>query len=481
MAYTVTGRIGRGGMGVVDLATDEQGNQFALKRLVLHGSVEEMSDARHRIRREAEVLAQLDHPGIVRLIDVIDEDDDVILVMPYLSGGTLAEHVQKNGPLSPSEVLDLGDQILRALSAAHRQGVIHRDIKPANIIFDENGKPHLTDFGAAIARDATAGLTMAGMVVGTPEYMSPEQAKGLHAGPESDIFSLGATLRFAATGSPPFGRGDAAIIIQRAAKGQVDPWPRGTDRALRRRLSPMLRTDPTKRPSAATLVGGPSGTEVMKAPQHRRRSILLASSIAAVAIMMAGATTLFFAFKAPSKEIASASTTNSSTEPEEISSPTTPCQDLPYQPCGQPSAPFTDGMKCLANHADYDGDSRNGCEAAPDNVDGTILVDSITANLVPDLDTDSYPFKVFDKFQLLCDGSLKVTLTAPMGVSMRLEIIDGTQVIGTTVSSDGAPSTVALVEPSCMGDDTVNLIARVSWVGNARSAEPYVITRSGSF
>ena len=125
-------RLGRGGMGVVDLATDPSGNLVACKRLLLHGSADEMHRARHRIRREAAALARLRHPNIVPLLDVVDDGDDVVLVLPYLPGGTLAEQVAHHGTLSPGQVHVLADALFGALAEAHRQGIVHRDIKPAN-------------------------------------------------------------------------------------------------------------------------------------------------------------------------------------------------------------------------------------------------------------------------------------------------------------------------------------------------------------
>ncbi len=102
---------------------------------------------------------------------------------------------------------------------------MHRDIKPANVLFDESGHAYLTDFGVATMRDATSGLTATELVIGTPEFMAPEQARGERATPASDVFSLGATLRYAATGTPPYGRGDARVILNRAAEGKLDRLP----------------------------------------------------------------------------------------------------------------------------------------------------------------------------------------------------------------------------------------------------------------
>lgn len=474
MSYTVTTRLGRGGTGVVDLATDARGRSVALKRLALHGSAQEMERARQRIRREAEVLAQLDHPGIVRLLDVVDEGDEVVLVMPYMSGGTLSDRIRHHGPMSADEVAALADHLLSALAAAHRQGVVHRDIKPANILFDDSGAPCITDFGTATARDITSGLTATGMIIGTPEYMAPEQARGEPAGTASDMFSLGATLRYAATGTPPFGRGDPAVILRRAAKGRVDPWPDHVDSQLRRRLSPMLRREPDRRPSAATAAGGPAGTEILRRARPGRLTAVVAAG-AAVLVVAVAAVALIAGTR-------SRGTGEVSAEPQVAETETsTPCSDLPYQPCGSPVAPFTDGVRCVANHADYDGDPANGCEAAPDTVDGSELIDQIAANLVPVDDVDRYPFHVKDEFQLFCNGQVKLTLTAPVGVSMRLDVLEGTRIIATEVSSGGRPAVVTLDEPNCFDDDTTDLVARVSWVGESRSAQPYQLTRSGSW
>src|SRR5215471_11684216 len=133
VSYSLLQRLGRGGMGVVDLAVDQEGRPVALKRLDLRGSAEELHLARLRVRREAEVLSVLHHPNIVPLLDVVDDGDDLVLVMPYLSGGTLASLVAARGPMPPAYVDELADALLGALAAAHRAGIVHRDIKPGNV------------------------------------------------------------------------------------------------------------------------------------------------------------------------------------------------------------------------------------------------------------------------------------------------------------------------------------------------------------
>ena len=124
----------------------------------------------------------------------------------------------------------LADALGSALAEAHRAGVVHRDIKPGNVLFDADGVPHLADFGVASSRDDTAGLTVIGTVVGTPGFMAPEQARGEGAGQASDVFALGATLLYAATGEGPYGKGAAELLMVRAAQGKVRPIPRSLPR-----------------------------------------------------------------------------------------------------------------------------------------------------------------------------------------------------------------------------------------------------------
>ena len=466
-------RLGRGGMGVVDLARAPDGRQVALKRLTLHGSTDDIARARQRIEREAEVLTRLHHPNVVELLDVVEEGDELTLVMPYLTGGTLAERVSRHGPAPVEEVERLADVLSSALAAAHRAGIVHRDIKPANVLFDADGVPHLADFGVASSRDDTAGLTAVGMVVGTPGFMAPEQARGDEAGQAADVFSLGATLLFAATGEGPYGRGAPDLLMVRAAQGKVQPVPRSLPIGLRRRLQAMLDPRPERRPSAAALAGGPHGTEVARAAVGRRRrrwplwagagGVALAGVVAALAVS--------------ARETETPTTTTAPT------STTEPCTDRPYQPCGQAQpAPNTDGRRCLEGFDDYDGDPDNGCEAAPDGLaDGTPLTDRVEGTIVPRDDVDTFTVEVRDERQLLCDGELRITLTAPAGVTLRLEVLEDGEVLGQATSADGVAASVTLREPECFFDDTTTLQARVSPVGSDRSAEPYVLERRGSF
>ncbi|MEO6987596.1 MAG: serine/threonine-protein kinase [Aquihabitans sp.] len=481
MRYETIRRLGRGGMGVVDLARDEDGREVALKRISLHGTPEELEKARQRIRREAEVLRQLDHPGIVTLIDVFDDGDDLVLVMDYLPGGNLYTLVNTEGPLPSAQVREIGNRLLDALAWAHRQGIVHRDIKPANVLFDADGNAALADFGAAIHRDATPGLTGTEMVMGTPGFMSPEQARGDDATAASDVFSLGATLAFAATGEGPFGTSDPRVLMLRAAAGRTQKLPRTISPDLRRRMEAMLDKDPLRRPTAAAVRGGTDGTRPHSVPKPRPRPnkrVLVAG--AAVLALLVGI--IGFALVSSARGADPAETVPFNLP---VISIPEPCVDLPYQPCGQDEpAPNTDGRVCINGHADYDGDPTNGCEAAPDgNPPNLVLDEAIEGNIVPADEVDRFLLPVEDRFNLLGDGKLKVTLTAPAGSIMRLTVLSSSgKVLGTGISSGEETLVLTMQEPSRLGDDSTTLTIEVSLEPGAVPTEaPYRLTTSGSW
>jgi hypothetical protein len=259
VSYDVVGLLGRGGSAVVELAVDSTGRRVATKRVALSGSEAQMQVARRRLRREAAILSGLAHPGIVPVIDVVDDGSEIVLIFPALIEN-LEDRVGRLGPLPPGEVARIGRVLTEALAAAHRHGVVHRDIKPANVLFDESGHPALADFGVAATREVTAGLTEPGAVIGTPMWMAPEQARGEPAGPAGDVFSLAATIHFAATGRGPYAPGPAAAVVARAAAGEIRAVAADLPGALRAPLVRMLDPRPERRPSAAEVLGGTVGT-----------------------------------------------------------------------------------------------------------------------------------------------------------------------------------------------------------------------------
>ena len=202
--YQIIDVIGRGGMGIVLRALDTKLNRIVAVK-VLAPDLAANPNARRRFLREAQAAAAVSHPHVVT-IHAVDEDKLPYLVMECVVGQSLQEKLDRAGALRLTEILRIGRQVAEGLAAAHEQGLIHRDIKPANILL-ENGveRVKITDFGLARAADDVA-ITRTGEVSGTPQYMSPEQARGEHVDQRSDLFSLGCVLYAMCTGRPPFRR-----------------------------------------------------------------------------------------------------------------------------------------------------------------------------------------------------------------------------------------------------------------------------------
>ena len=202
--YELRQELGRGGMGVVYLAQQTSlGREVAVK-MILRGQFASQAD-RERFEAEAQAAARLDHPGIVPVYEVGEIDGRPYFSMKHVRGTTLAQRLAE-GPLAPREAAVLLAKVARAIHFAHMRGVLHRDLKPSNILLDEQGEPHVTDFGLAKQTAAAEPLTKTGAVLGTPAYMSPEQAAGQRGqvGPRSDVYSLGVILYHMLTGRPPF-------------------------------------------------------------------------------------------------------------------------------------------------------------------------------------------------------------------------------------------------------------------------------------
>lgn len=211
--YAIVKELSRGPITTVYL-----GKQIALERpvliKVLNTQWQNESDLLERFRREAIICARLKHPNIVNIFDVSTDPKNLYLIIEYLEGEDLEEFIKKHHPLPFEIILHLSKQILSGLAYAHSHGIIHRDIKPGNIMIDREGAVKITDFGLARAEDLPA-ITLQGGTVGTPAYMSPEQAKGASVGQQSDIFSLGATIQELASGKSFFAAKNVAASIQK--------------------------------------------------------------------------------------------------------------------------------------------------------------------------------------------------------------------------------------------------------------------------
>ncbi len=219
--YRVISRLGSGGMADVYLAHDQLlGRQVAVK--VLHAHFAEDQEFVERFRREASSAAALSHPNIVGIFDRGEWDGTYYIAMEYVEGRTLKKIVEEHGALDVVLAIDLALQILQAARFAHSRGVIHRDLKPQNVIVDEEGRARVTDFG--IARAGASEMTMTGSVLGTAQYLSPEQAQGYPVTEASDIYSTGVILYELLTGVLPFeGETPVAIAFKQVAAEPVPP------------------------------------------------------------------------------------------------------------------------------------------------------------------------------------------------------------------------------------------------------------------
>ena len=202
---------------------------------------------RERTLREARTAARLSHPNVVAIYDVVEDDGRPWIVMELVPSRSLRDVVQENGPLPAQQAAAVGLQVLTALNAAHALGIMHRDVKPGNVLIDATGRAVLADFGIARTQDSST-LTTSGMIVGSPSYIAPERARGERGGPESDLWSLGATLYALVEGRPAYDRAGALPTLMAVVNEDPDPptragalWPviRGLlDHVPSRRLGP---------------------------------------------------------------------------------------------------------------------------------------------------------------------------------------------------------------------------------------------------
>ncbi|MFF4532553.1 serine/threonine-protein kinase [Streptomyces sp. NPDC001407] len=253
--YRVTATIGRGGMGVVARAVDTLLNrEVAVKvlRAYTDASAPELADLRARMRREAQAAARIRHRGVVTVHDVTEEEGLPVIVMELVDGPSLDDVLVERGALDPREAAAIGAELMDALDAAHRAGVLHRDVKPGNVLLERGGRVVLTDFGIATMEtagdDAMAKLTRSGEIVGSLDYLPPERAQGTEPGPASDIWSLGMTLYAAVEGTSPFRRTSVWSTLS-AIVSEPLPEPQRAG-PLAPVLQALMAKDPERRPTA---------------------------------------------------------------------------------------------------------------------------------------------------------------------------------------------------------------------------------------
>src|ERR1700758_2187103 len=262
--YRLLAPIGRGAMGVVWRARDQLlDRDVAIKEVLISAmlSPQERAQAYQRTLREAKTAARLNHPGVVTVYDVAEDEGRPWIIMQLVSAQSLDQVLSTSGPLSPRRTAEMGRQLLAALSSAHAAGVLHRDVKPSNVLLGRDDHAVLTDFGIATFAGDTR-LTQTGMVMGSPGFTAPERIRGEDATPASDLWSLGATLYAAVEGHGPFERRGGAITTMSAIINEEAPvaptagalapglaaLPRPPPAPV---LAALLRREPADRPDAS--------------------------------------------------------------------------------------------------------------------------------------------------------------------------------------------------------------------------------------
>ncbi|MBW3576082.1 MAG: serine/threonine protein kinase, partial [Actinobacteria bacterium] len=249
--YRLEEELGAGSTGTVWRARREGpvSQVVAVKRLRVGAAASEVD----RLRREAEILAQLDHPHIVRVLEVVDDAGPAV-VMQFAPGGSLQDLLAERGRLTPGEMVAVAAPLADALASAHRRDVLHCDVKPANVLFTSDGEPLLSDFG--VARRFASAVTADQVVAGTAEYLAPELLDGGRPGVRSDVYSLGVVCYEALVGSPPY-TGETPLAVVRAAdRGSHVPLGTvsGVPPALAEVVQRAMARDPSDRyPGAGEL------------------------------------------------------------------------------------------------------------------------------------------------------------------------------------------------------------------------------------
>ncbi len=246
--YRLIRRLGTGGMGQVYLARSPGGRLVAVK--VIRPELAADPGFRSRFAREVSAARRVSGMFTAPVVDADPDGQPPWLATAYVPGPSLADAVAEWGPMPPGVVLTLAAGLAEALAAIHRTGLVHRDLKPSNVLLAADG-PRVIDFGISRAADASV-LTLTGVIMGSPGYLSPEQAEGGPVEPAGDVFSLGAVLTFAASGEAPFGTGAAAALAFRVVNAA--PNLSGVPAQLRPLIEQCLLKDPAARPTPAELL-----------------------------------------------------------------------------------------------------------------------------------------------------------------------------------------------------------------------------------
>jgi serine/threonine-protein kinase len=265
--YVLEERIARGGSADVWRARDEELNRPVAVKL-LHPHLVPDERARRRLAAEGRLVASLDHPAIVKMYDVLVDEESPALIMELIEGESLNLRLARDGALPPRVATAIGAEVADALAEAHRHGIVHRDVKPSNVLLDTDGHAHLADFGIAHSLEPGAErLTQTGMMVGTPAYLSPEQLAGDEVGPRTDLFGLGAVLFQMLTGRPPYEAMAPLRLAEAHAAGP--PAMTGVPPALEEITRACLANNPSDRPPDAGFVAAQLRAFPIMNPEER--------------------------------------------------------------------------------------------------------------------------------------------------------------------------------------------------------------------
>ncbi|MET7933801.1 serine/threonine-protein kinase [Streptomyces sp. NPDC005322] len=272
--FQLLGRLGAGGMGRVYLGRSRTGQLAAIK--VLHDSLADDQDFRRRFERELAAASSVSGRFSAAVLASGRADEPRLwMATEYVPGPSLHQAVGIFGPLPPPTLLALWLGLLGALQSIHAVGIVHRDLKPSNVLLARDG-PRVIDFGVSTVLDTTP-LTRTGMVIGTPAYISPEQIRGGPVGPESDVFALGCTLAFAASGDSPFGGASSVQMLFRVVHEEPDLT--GLPQQIASLVRPCLAKEPQERPSLTDLIGMVPAAETDSASQSLAHGMWLPEAI----------------------------------------------------------------------------------------------------------------------------------------------------------------------------------------------------------
>ncbi|WP_286928711.1 MULTISPECIES: protein kinase domain-containing protein [Aeromicrobium] len=251
--YTLGAVVGSGGMGAVHRATDTVlGRTVAVK--VLHGDQSGDDIGRARMRSEAHLAASIHHPGVAQVFDYVEDDTapdgSTFIVMQYVEGHSLSQLLRERGPMPPEQVMSVVEQVADGLQAAHDAGIVHRDLKPANIMLTPAGRTVLVDFGIAQAATSEP-LTDTGSLVGTTDYISPEQVRGRSATAQSDVYALGVVAYHCLTGRSPFRRDTHIATAMAQLNDELPPFDPSVPAEVQQLITAMTAKDPADRPATA--------------------------------------------------------------------------------------------------------------------------------------------------------------------------------------------------------------------------------------